>query len=31
MAQALSADLRRHMLEQMLEVRYTEERIQELF
>ncbi|MBZ0290836.1 MAG: thiamine pyrophosphate-dependent dehydrogenase E1 component subunit alpha, partial [Anaerolineae bacterium] len=31
MAQPLSADMRHHMLEQMLEVRYTEERIQELF
>lgn len=31
MPQALSADLRQHMLQKMLEVRYCEERIQELF
>ena len=31
MTQALSADLRHHMLKSMLEVRYVEERIQELF
>lgn len=31
MAQALSAEMRYHMLKQMLEVRYCEERIQELF
>jgi TPP-dependent pyruvate/acetoin dehydrogenase alpha subunit len=31
MTQALSADLRRHMLKTMLEIRYCEERIQELF
>lgn len=31
MAQPLSAELRHHMLKQMLEIRYCEERIQELF
>ncbi len=31
MTQALSAELRQHMLQRMLEIRYCEERIQELF